>query len=177
MDNKHLKPQAASQNKDQRHSANGNIWPSADYDQQIERLKTAIGQQVFLVELKQTDINVAIHHTDKAYELLAVIDYPRPDPETGLFPHNILLDDGRGVNLGRIARISIDSAFSPAESSILFEEKTRFNQLTSSQHRATPASIAATSKDLLGAILSDTRQPTTPGIENRTEKKSGEDSS
>lgn len=162
MDNKHLKPQATTQNNEPRKNADGNIWPSADYDQQIERLRAAIGQQVFLIELKQTDINIAIHHTDKAYELLAVIDYPRPDPEKGLFPHNILLDDGRGVNLGRIARITIDSAFSPNESSILFEEKTRFNQLTSSQHRATPASIAATSKELLGAIVGE--KGTAPGI-------------
>lgn len=158
MDNKHLKPQTTTQHDEPRQNADGNIWPSADYDQQIERLQAAIGQQVFLVELKQTDINMAIHHTDKAYELLAVIDYPRPDPEKGLFPHNILLDDGRGVNLGRIARITIDSAFSPDAGSILFEETTQFNQLTSSQHRATPASIAATSKELLGAILGDAGQ-------------------
>lgn len=172
MDNKHLKPQAALQDEDHRHSADGNIWPSSNYNEQIERLKAAIGQRVFLVELKQTDINMAIHHTDKAYELLAVIDYPRPDPEKGLFPHNILLDDGRGVNLGRIARITIDSAFSPEPGSILFEETTQFNKLTSSQHRGTPASIAATSKELLGAILGDAGQSA-----SRIEDNTGTDNS
>ena len=30
------------------------------------------------------------------------MDFPRPDPVRGLAPHLILLDDGRGVNLGRI---------------------------------------------------------------------------
>lgn len=129
------------------------IWPSENYVHQIEKLKASIDNKVFLVELRPTNSTIAIRHTDQAYQLLAVIDFPKPEPEKGLFPHCILLDDGRGVNLGRIARISLSRPFDPSKEQIIFEENDYLNKLTSPEHRATKESIAATSKFLLGAIL------------------------
>lgn len=129
------------------------IWPSENYVRQIKKLKSSIGNEIFLIELRPSYSNIAIRHTDKVYQLLAIVDFPKPDPEKGLFPHCILLDDGRGVNLGRLARISIGTAFGPSKDQILFEENKYINKLISPEHRASKASIAATSKFLLGTIL------------------------
>ncbi len=129
------------------------IWPSENYLHQIKKLKALIGEDIFLVELRPTYSNMAIRHTDKKYKLLAVIDFPAPDPASGLYPHNILLDDGRGINLGRIARISTDTAFGPSKEQIVFEDNFYLNKLLSAQHRVSKKSIAATSKKILGEIL------------------------
>ncbi|MFP4063424.1 MAG: hypothetical protein ACLFS2_11600, partial [Halochromatium sp.] len=83
--------------------AAGGLWPPADYQAQVERLRAAIGERIYLAELRETDVQLGVQLTDRAYELLDVIDFPRPDPARGLTPHLILLDDGRGLNLGRIA--------------------------------------------------------------------------
>jgi len=68
-------------------SGAGGLWPSTDYQAQIERLRAAIGERIYLAELRDTEVQ------------LGVIDFPRPDPARGLAPHLILLDDGRGLNL------------------------------------------------------------------------------
>jgi len=59
---------------------------------------------------------------DKPYVLLAFVDFPRPDPARGLAPHLVVLDDGRGVNLGRIARITRSRAFNPAPADVLYHD-------------------------------------------------------
>jgi len=136
--------------KNNQHQA---IWPSENYLHQIKKLTALIGEDIFLIELRPSYSNMAIRHTDKKYKLLAVIDFPAPDPESGLYPQNILLDDGRGINLGRIARISTDTAFGPSKEQIVFEDNFYLNKLLSAQHRVSKKSIAATSKKLLGEIL------------------------
>ncbi|TVO76917.1 hypothetical protein [Sedimenticola selenatireducens] len=129
------------------------IWPSAGYSRQIERLKQSIGKQIYLVELKPEAINMGIRFSDTAYELVDVIDFPRPDPAQGIAPHLILLDDGRGINLGRIARITIDTPYSPPEENILYQESFLMESLLLRERRLSHTSIAERSKILLGRLL------------------------
>jgi len=131
----------------------GRLWPSPAYTRQIEALNTAIGEKIFLVELKPGDVNLGIRISDTPYELLGVVSFPKPDPESGLFPHLILLDDGRGINLGRIARITVNAPFSPAKTDILYQDGFLMESLLLRNRRLSKASIAARSKALLGRIL------------------------
>ena len=131
----------------------GRLWPSPVYTEQVDRLRGAIGEKIYLVELKPGDINLGIRLSDTAYELLGVIDFPRPDPTQGIAPHLILLDDGRGINLGRIARITINTPFSPPACNILYQDGFLMQNLLLREQRLSEASIAAKSKALLGRIL------------------------
>ncbi len=131
----------------------GRLWPSPVYTQQVESLRNAIGKKVYIVELKPSEINMGIRLSDTAYELLDVIDYPRPDPAGGLAPHLILLDDGRGINLGRIARITVQSPFNPPDAHILYQDNFLMQRLLLRERSLSKASIAATSRALLGRIL------------------------
>ncbi len=136
------------------------LWPSENYAQQIEQLKNAVGKQVFLVELGPSDIRMSISLTDRAYELIAVLDFPRPDPEKRNFPHMIVLDDGRGINLGRIARISINTAFDPPPEHILYLEPETVHHLIYRKRRLSRASIINRSRALLGMVLGRVKKPT-----------------
>lgn len=129
------------------------IWPSADYNRQVERLKQAIGREIYLVELKPEAINLGIRFSDTPFELLDVVDFPRPDPARGLAPHLILLDDGRGINLGRLARITIDTPYRPPPENILYQESLLMQRLLLRERRLSETAIAERSKLLLGRFL------------------------
>lgn len=129
------------------------LWPSANYNQQVKRLKQAIGQPIYLVELRPEDIHLGIRFSDTAFELVDVVDFSRPDPARGLAPHLIILDDGRGINLGRIARITIDTPYSPPSENILYQESYLMDRLLLRERRLSEASIAERSKLLLGRFL------------------------
>ncbi|MBU0500842.1 MAG: hypothetical protein KJ558_05615 [Gammaproteobacteria bacterium] len=131
----------------------GRIWPSPGYLHQVERLKGAIGQRIYLVEIKPGDINLGVRLSDTSYELLGVLDFPRPDPLKGLAPHLLLLDDGRGLNLGRVIRVSINSPFSPPEADILYQESFLMERLLTRESQLTKETIAARSRMLLGRLL------------------------
>lgn len=131
----------------------GRIWPSPGYLQQVERLGGAIGQRIYLVEIKPGDINLGVRLSDTAYELLGVLDFPRPDPLKGLAPHLLLLDDGRGLNLGRVIRVTLNSPFSPPASDILYQESFLMERLLTRESQLTKESIAARSKAILGRML------------------------
>jgi len=73
----------------------GSIWPSDEYDNQITQLRRNIGKPIYIVELKVTDINLAVVMQGRAVILLDVIAFPAPDPERRLYPHMLLLSDGR----------------------------------------------------------------------------------
>jgi len=137
----------------------GRLWPGEHYHRQVDKLKRHIGETIYLCELKVTDINAAVHHTDRAYRLLAVIDFPQPDPNTSLYPHNILLDDGRGINLGRIVSVSMHQAFNPAADNILYQDRTLINNLLPGKQRLSVKSIQQTSRRLLANILAGNRRP------------------
>jgi len=132
------------------------LWPSPAYSRQIEALKRAIGQALFLVELKPGDINLGIRISDTPFELLGVVEFPRPDPENGLAPHLLLLDDGRGINLGRIARITVNTPFDPPAEEILYQDGFLMQRLLFCERSLSKASIAAKSRVLLGKILGKT---------------------
>ena len=129
------------------------LWPSADYDRQVARLRAAVGETVYLVELVDNAIHLAVHVSAAPVQLLGVIDFPRPDPPRGLSPHLILLDDGRGLNLGRIARISRRSAFAPAPEDVLFLDSHAHRQLLFGERRLSRDFIAGRSAALLGQLL------------------------
>jgi hypothetical protein len=129
------------------------VWPSADYARQVERLRAAIGAVVYLVELVPTEVQLGIRQTAQPYLLLDVIDFPRPDPARGLAPHLVLLDDGRGVNLGRIARISLERPFSPAPAQILYQDDQAVEGLLFAERRLSSSFIAERSRQLLGQVL------------------------
>ena len=103
-------------------ASEGHLWPSPDYARQLEALRAAVGETVFIAELELTDVQLSARLTDKPYVLLGVVDFPRPDPARGLTPHLVVLDDGRGVNLGRIARITRSRAFNPAPADVLYRD-------------------------------------------------------
>jgi len=131
----------------------GQLWPTPDYAVQVERLRSAIRHPVYLVELVPTEINLGVHYTDKPYVLLDVLDFPRPDPAKGLAPHMLLLDDGRGVNLGRIARVSTASPFNPTPAQILYTDREALQRLLFVERRLSQQFIAARSRALLGQLL------------------------
>jgi hypothetical protein len=140
----------------QEQNANGRIWPSEAYTQQVDALKAAIGSKIYLIEIHQTDINISVSMTDKCYELVDVMAFPRPDPEKVLLPHLILLGDGRGINLGRIARITVNTPFGPPDANILYQDASLMQRFLLQDRRLTQTSIAAKSKALLGRILGKT---------------------
>ena len=101
----------------------GQLWPSPDYSAQLEQLRTAVGREIYLVELVPTGTVLGVRMPGRPAVLLDVLPFPRPDPTRGLAPHLLLLNYGRGVNLGRIARISVGRPFSPAPEQVLYSDR------------------------------------------------------
>lgn len=132
------------------------IWPDENYYAKLEKLRHLLGNKIFLIEAVVTEINAGIHHTGQAYTLLSIVDYPQPDPKTGLLPHVIILDDGRGINLGRIIQISIESAFTTADKNIIFKNENLLNKLLSHGNSLDKKSLMNLSKALLADILGKT---------------------
>lgn len=99
------------------------LWPSSEYDRQVDRLRSAIGRLVYIVEGRFDPPSPSVIANGQCYELLDLIDFKRPNPARRIYPHVLLLDDGRGLNLGHVLRVSIDSAFSPTAEQCLFEDK------------------------------------------------------
>lgn len=128
------------------------LWPSPDYRRQVERLRAAIGETLYLVELVESAIQISVHLSDQPFELLGVIDFPRPDPERGLAPHLLLLDDGRGVNLGRIARVS-RRPFSPEPADVLYLDQTAHHRLLFAERRLSNDFLAQRTRTALGECL------------------------
>lgn len=133
-----------------------NLWPSSEYYAQVDGLRAVIGQPLYVVEINSTEINAGVKFTDKPLTLLAVVDYPLPDPYRQLCPHLLVLDDGRGVNLGRIARISRHSAFSPAAEDVLFTNQEFVQNVLLAPRRLSRESVAETSRLLLTQLFGDT---------------------
>ena len=132
--------------------ARGQLWPSPEYDGWVARLREAVGREVYLLELRLSDTHLAYRLTDKPVELLGVLPFPKPDPARRLFPHVLLLGDGRGVNLGRIARVSFESAFAPDESHLLYQERFLVDALTV-ERQLSHEKVAQISRIELGRLL------------------------
>jgi hypothetical protein len=132
------------------------LWPPREYYVAIQRLKAAVGQPLYIVEINAGNINAGVKFSDQPLILLAVIDYPEPDPYRQLCPHMLILNDGRGVNLGRIARISINTAFQPQGENLLFSHQEFVQQFLFAPRSLSHQSIKQTSTLLLQQMLGDT---------------------
>jgi len=131
----------------------GGLWPSAEYDRQIARLRRHLGAEVYLVEVRFNDLSLAVHVGNQPVRLLAVSDFPAADPARRLYPHMIVLDDGRGLNLGWIARISRERPFDPAPGQILYQERRLLQQLLYHARQLSDETVALTSRRNLAAML------------------------
>ncbi|TVQ92371.1 MAG: hypothetical protein EA400_03930 [Chromatiaceae bacterium] len=138
--------------------ATAGLWPSANYQVQVERLRAAVGATIYLAELRDTETQLGVQITDRPYELLGVIDFPRPDPVRRLAPHLILLDDGRGVNLGRIARIS-RRPFQPAAEELLYLDREADQTLLFADRRLSKAFLGERAQVALGRVLGYAEPP------------------
>ena len=131
----------------------GSLWPSDKYDNQITQLRRNIGKPIYIVELKITDINLAVVMQGRAVILLDVIAFPAPDPEKRLYPHMLLLNNGRGLNLGRVARITTGCPFDPPPEDILFQEHQLLTRLLFQERRLSDETVSRVSKLQLARIL------------------------
>jgi hypothetical protein len=145
----------------------GEVWPSAAYLRQVETLRSAVGRTVYLVEVAATPIHLGIRQTGQPFLLLEVLEFPRPDPARGLAPHMIVLDDGRGINLGRLLRISLERPFDPKPTQIVYQDQELQRQLLLHERTLSRESIADASHRLLGAILGRTAAPLLHAPEGR----------
>ncbi len=134
------------------------LWPDANYIAQLERLHGAIGRTVYLVEVSFTPVQLGVSINGTAYVLLDILPFPRPDPSCGLAPHFLLLDDGRGVNLGRIARVSY-TPFAPVAADILYQDTVLADTLLFGPRRLSRALIAERSRQVLAQLLSKPMPP------------------
>lgn len=132
--------------------ARGRLWPSAEYDAWVRRLREAVGERVYVLELRLSDTHLAYRLTDRPVELLDVLPFPRPDPARRLFPHMLLLGDGRGVNLGRVVRVSVGQAFAPEARALLYQERFLVQAL-GAERRLSREQVARVSHAELGRLL------------------------
>ncbi|MDH5571408.1 MAG: hypothetical protein OEY89_06555 [Gammaproteobacteria bacterium] len=132
---------------------NGSIWPSIEYNNQVAQLRQCAGQQIYLLEVNLSEIYITLTHIGRSLTLLDVIDFPNPDPEKYLYPHMLITDDGRGINLGRVARVSLNQPFMPEEKDIVYQEPFLLQRLAYCDRSISKRSICLTSKIQLGKII------------------------
>ncbi len=135
----------------QRHD--GAVWPGEAYQRQLAALRRHVGREVYLAEVAEGDLHLSVTFPHRPCRLLAVIDYPAPDPAAQLYPHMLVLDDGRGVNLGRVARVSLGRAYQPEPEQVLFENRPLLRALLFAERRLDRAQIQRLSRAQLGALL------------------------
>ena len=131
----------------------GRLWPWEGYARQVEALRAAVGKRIYLAEIVSTDIHLGVRLSDSSYELVDIVGFPRPDPARGIAPHLVLLDDGRGVNLGRIARITLEHPFNPSLADLLYQDALLMQKLLFRERTFSEALVADRSRSLLGEIL------------------------
>ncbi len=133
-----------------------NLWPNNDYYQQVEQLRAMIGKSLYIVEINATEINAGVHFPSHPLRLLAIVDFPEPDPYTQLCPHMLILEDGRGINLGRIARISSDSAYTPEPDNVLFSNREFVQNVLFAPRTLSRESAAEVTRTALARMFGDT---------------------
>jgi len=131
----------------------GDFWPSDAYDEQIQLLQKNTGSDIYIVEVIFNDINIAVNMDSKPIKLLDVIKFKGHDPQRRLYPHMLILEDGRGLNLGWIARISCNKPFDPEPQDILYLESTLLEQLLFHERQLNEKLIAKNSREYLAAVL------------------------
>ncbi|MEK9133491.1 MAG: hypothetical protein AAB333_01385 [Pseudomonadota bacterium] len=129
------------------------VWPSRSYARQVATLQRRIGQPIYIVELTFNGLAVgAIFHGEPRV-LLDVVAFPRPDPSNHLYPHLLVLDDGRGINLGRIARVTANRAFAPDKTDVLYGNRALQHHFLYRAQRLTPRHIARVARQQLRTLL------------------------
>lgn len=146
-------PRAPVSGGEARRVMRSRMWPSHGYARQVEHLRRAIGQPVFIVELTFSGLAIGAVYHDEPRVLLDVAAFPRPDPSNGLYPHMLVLDDGRGINLGRIARVSLNHPFDPAISDVLYSDRVLQRKLLYAPQRLNPRRIARVAREQLRRLL------------------------
>ena len=131
----------------------GPLWPPVDYFQQLSRLYDAIGEDIYLVPLLESNQRLTFSITGKPHKLLAVIDFPQPDPQQHLYPHMLVFADGSGLNLGKILKISRNTAFNPDKKDVLYEDRPLQNVLMYTPRKLNRDYIQFVSRFALGEIL------------------------
>ena len=131
----------------------GQLWPPVEYFQQLSRLYDAIGEDIYLVPLLESNQRLTFSMTGKPHKLIAIIDFPEPDPEQHLYPHMLVFADGSGLNLGKILKISRNTAFNPDIKDVLYEDRPMQNVLMYTPRKLNRDYIQFVSRFALGEIL------------------------
>jgi hypothetical protein len=129
------------------------IWPSRSYARQVATLQRRIGQPIYIMELTFNGLAVGAVCHGEPRVLLDVVAFPRPDPSNHLYPHMLVLDDGRGINLGRIARVTANRAFAPDKTDVLYGNHALQHRFLYRAQRLTPRHIARVARQQLRALL------------------------
>jgi hypothetical protein len=129
------------------------IWPSRSYARQVATLQRRIGQPIYIVELTFNGLAVGAVFHGEPRVLLDVVAFPRPDPSNHLYPHMLVLDDGRGINLGRIARVTANRAFAPDKTDVLYENRTLQQRFLYRAQRLTHRHITRIARQQLRSLL------------------------
>lgn len=129
------------------------VWPSRSYARQIAALQRRIGQPIYIVELTFNGLAVGAVFHGEPRVLLDVVTFPRPDPSNHLYPHLLVLDDGRGINLGRIARVTVNRAFAPDKTDVLYGNRALQHRFLYRAQRLTPRHIARIARQQLRTLL------------------------
>ena len=129
------------------------VWPSRSYARQVATLQRRIGQPIYIVELTFNGLAVGAVFHGEPRVLLDVVAFPRPDPSNHLYPHMLVLDDGRGINLGRIARVTVNHAFAPDKTDVLYGNHALQHRFLYRAQRLTPRHIARIARQQLRVLL------------------------
>ena len=129
------------------------VWPSRNYARQVATLQRRIGQPIYIVELTFNGLAVGAVFHGEPRVLLDVVAFPRPDPSNHLYPHLLVLDDGRGINLGRVARVTAKRAFAPDNTDVLYGDHALQRKFLYQPRRLTPRHIAWIARQQLRMLL------------------------
>ena len=137
----------------QKINSNGQLWPTEKYYQQLEQLHKIVNQAVYIIPLHQSQTSLTFSISSKPVNLIAIVDYPLPDPENHIYPHMLIFDDGMGLNLGRILQVSINTAFNPDKEDIIYCDNKMQQTLMFSERRLNKESIRLASQYGLAEVL------------------------
>ena len=132
----------------------GKLWPPNSYFEQLKNLYKMLDKPVYIIPLHQNQNSLTFSITGKAIILVAIVDYPAPDPENHFFPHMLVFNDGTGINLGRILQVSINRPFNPGKEDIIYEDKKMQNSLMYQERQLNEDSIHLASRVALSELLS-----------------------
>jgi hypothetical protein len=129
------------------------VWPSRSYARQVATLQHRVGQPIYIVELTFNGLAVGAVFHGEPRVLLDVVAFPRPDPSNHVYPHMLVLDDGRGINLGRVARVTSSRAFAPDKTDVLYGNRALQHRFLYRAQRLTPRHIARIARQQLRVLL------------------------